>query len=97
MSKHTPGPWRHRRSAGHFAVTAGTLACCDVVAVVDTEENAEAEADARLISAAPDLLRIAERAQGLLELLLEGDPPSRERMLLMLRDTTAALAKADAS
>lgn len=60
--KHTPGPWRARRSAGHIAITNGLPPRIGTVAIIETEDNAEAEADAALMAAAPELadaLRVA--------------------------------------
>lgn len=56
MSAHTPGPWA---VDGHFVVRGDGTALCDVWASRPIP-NAEAEANARLIASAPDLLEALE-------------------------------------
>ena len=64
--KHTPGPWTFSEdgSGGNFRVSAGEIGvvggcgCCDSPWLGG--ENYEA--DARLIAAAPELLKAAQRA-----------------------------------
>lgn len=64
MSKHTPGPWRWVDQGGWFALMAanGVRVADDGSAgdeygrEVDPEDKGESGANARLLSAAPDLL-----------------------------------------
>lgn len=62
-TKHTPGPWTHRDSAhnGAFEVNGAdskTFVVADVFAYL--QYAGRAEANARLIAAAPELLQIAK-------------------------------------
>ena len=71
MSKHTPGPWEAKEDEyGHWGIYASGGECIAI-----TEER-EDEANARLIAAAPDMLKLLKgtlrylrasgnRAQGL--------------------------------
>ena len=62
MSKHTPGPWWLGRDPSHFgsltSITGGSDSTGGIrsVAEVGGLDIDEAEANARLISAAPDML-----------------------------------------
>lgn len=61
MSKHTPGPWkvsdhRHRNGEETFRIEHGHVG--EIVAFMESSAN---EADARLIAAAPELLKALER------------------------------------
>lgn len=52
MSAESPMPrvWRTRRSAGHIAITTGMPGRdLEVLCIVETEDNPEAEADAEMI------------------------------------------------
>jgi hypothetical protein len=64
MSKYTPGPWRLTEFQGCFAYVSsvyhGDLARV-VWRIEDDEHTPECEANARLISAAPDLLEALKR------------------------------------
>lgn len=83
MSAHTPGPWRTYRDS-HVAVVSGT----------DEEDTFRyvaqdmSEADARLIAAAPELLKALDELTLAVEFRID-DPRSR------LRDAArAAITKA---
>ena len=77
MTEHTPGPWRAFRGdrltahADDWCASAGPTMICSGIGF-----NDEAEANARLIAAAPDLLAALEEALSELETidmnLLEG-------------------------
>lgn len=54
--KHTPGPWTRCVSDQGYSVIAGYLQICELPKILD----AECEANARLIAAAPDLLAALE-------------------------------------
>ena len=74
-NKHTPGPWYHdaddklnperafgivRPLGAQFDIEAGTEGATEVIAEVCSDDGSgAAEADARLIAAAPDLLALA--------------------------------------
>lgn len=72
MSRHTPGPWRlsERPQAGYGVVaekpkvSGGTDAICTCRPAYRTDKSHdEAEANARLIAAAPDLLETLKIAR----------------------------------
>lgn len=58
-AKHTPGPWRYQEESDAYThiVRAGENF---FVCQLPQSTRGRAEADARLIAAAPDLLRVAE-------------------------------------
>ena len=93
MSAHTPGPWKLHFWAENVAVSSDRPKPrdCETVATVfrgpeqhgnETEERRTADANARLIAAAPDLLAALER------FVTEDDGPETWRM------ARAAIAKA---
>lgn len=68
MSKHTPGPWELcRRGQLHGVRHVSDDGCptdiCRVDWFVSTGQDTRAEANGRLIAAAPELLRAAEQAE----------------------------------
>ena len=77
--KHTPGPWEAVRSSSDLDEWAGWRikqpgsGLCDVAYVDDADAGPPvAEADARLIAAAPDLLAALEELYGWAAPLPEG-------------------------
>ena len=59
-TKHTPGPWETTRQSGiTYIWQAGTE---NAIAKVYADVNEDSEANARLIAAAPEFLRVAELA-----------------------------------
>lgn len=66
MNKHTPGPWQ---KAEPFASVKAPGRPC--IADCGSRSDLTAQANARLIAAAPDLLAALERTE---EILLGGDP-----------------------
>lgn len=80
--KHTPGPWyAHKYTPAGIAWHVSTRADdddnqFDYMRVCRTTDSETAEADARLIAAAPDLLAACERALDLLNEQNAGDKPS---------------------
>ena len=58
--EHTPGPWTAKIYERHHVVVIHSGAW-DEVATVDLAAMPDAEADARLIAAAPDLLALLEK------------------------------------
>ena len=69
MTKHTPGPWtmHPRFDDGAEVCAIAPVAWCSVASTVGSSgdqsiDAAEARANARLIAAAPDLLRALEAA-----------------------------------
>ena len=67
-TKHTPGPWHYEHPALSFSIHAAAIHVADVFAKVSggTSDKyvleEEADANARLIAAAPDLLKACEAA-----------------------------------
>lgn len=67
-AKHTPGPWTVSHPAISFQITAGKIHVADAFAKVSAGISdkyileSEAEANARLIAAAPDLLDACKQA-----------------------------------
>ena len=55
-SKHTPGPWRVVRVAAGFTIRAASRAVATLPSLVVRGRRQQAEADAHLIAAAPELL-----------------------------------------
>ena len=90
MSKHTPGPWA--LDGGNHIVSMAALSGSVRVAVIDTPDIhaavdwPEAHANARLVSAAPDLLEALTALVGLAR--MRAAP---------LGDYVSALAVADAA
>ena len=71
MSKHTPGPWMYAREPSGIA----TVAWCEDYAIgpdtgrgnpsqANYDDHGDAESDARLIAAAPELLALAKQYAG---------------------------------
>lgn len=99
--QHTPGPWSFRpqnypksRHVSHYEIQSGN----DMVATGAAHLFA-AEANARLIASAPDLLAAleaaAELAEGTVKLLRQLDMESgRIAAECVLRDARAAIARA---
>lgn len=69
MNKHTPGPWRvstpdHTSGATMIQAADGTIICSRVMAHDGSNDDIEAaEANARLVAAAPELLEALELAK----------------------------------
>ena len=70
MSEHTPGPWQVRGPSkvpgrkdmtGDFAIVSNGKIIAEAFFQIAKEYYAPAEANARLIAAAPDLLKILKR------------------------------------
>ena len=68
MSKHTPGPWRIGRSGNDYPYKIEAMDGRGITSWrgISRPYSAEGEANARLISAAPELLYAAELAESLL-------------------------------
>ncbi len=107
MSGHTPGPWRVQNGyLTIYALTHGDHGTTRAIAKAvhsDHEHGPavsfdEAEANARLISAAPDLLEAARKARSAIDALmgdtdLDGD---ESQEFLAMQALSAAIAKAEA-
>ena len=62
MSAHTPGPWEseeteHRISSSHWIMAGEHQSICIGAIIHFSGEHAQSDANARLIAAAPDLLK----------------------------------------
>lgn len=90
---HTPGPWRlERPRSGHKIHVSGFgwLRFARVWAEVGGQPNAEGEANARLIAAAPEMLEALKKARdGLMQL-----PASLAFEITHIREIDAVIAKA---
>lgn len=88
---HTPGPWEARTVPTRVAVFAesGRVATMAVTRTAEPHKLARAEANARLIAAAPDLLAFADMVA---RHYSDHSPLSEEGM--MARDARAAISKA---
>ena len=97
--KHTPGPWtvvkpQYENKKGVFAsiytnpATEKGFRTCEFDIRADGYQNSHAEANARLIAAAPDLLNMLQR---MADETAGGFPPC----LLTLEQARAAIAKAE--
>lgn len=82
-TKHTPGPWR----ADRRSILAGNVRCIAEVYSGAAESLAQADANKRLIAAAPDLLDVVIR-------LLREDADG-EFTIGLIEDARAAIAKAE--
>jgi hypothetical protein len=95
MSKHTPGPWNNNKWNCHehqISALGGTVALVSHSHSLISEESADA--NARLIAAAPDLL---EACKALIELpeIHEALKSGRARTIEPLHMARAAIAKAE--
>lgn len=92
---HTPGPWHvaHSPTYGSPFVTNDSGKLC-LTGTVGPKDLSEAEANARLIAAAPDLLALALRTQkamgDLLAVMPAGMPPEMRAWKDAVRDLWAA-------
>jgi hypothetical protein len=95
---HTPGPWRwdHESNVGNLIVDPERNAVATFQArshLKWAEQQAEREANARLIAAAPELL---EALKGLEQWYdAEVEPPHREFFNAAIAKARAAIAKAE--
>lgn len=83
-TKHTPGPWHARPPKAQNPSRAVVSAISGGVTIYDAPLTLETAANARLISASPDLLAACEAvyaAFGLKDTLPLGFPPALERLL----------------
>jgi len=97
MSKHTPGPWHYKIDG--FRITIGNASTRHdylehdrTVAVIE-DNSLHAQADARLITAAPDLLEACKLAQGALRYAQKDKDASLFRVALS--SISSAIRKAE--
>lgn len=105
MSKHTPGPWWLGRDPSHFgsltSITGGSDSTGGIrsVAEVGGLDIDEAEANARLISAAPDMLEVLKKLDDLRNEWRNNDNFSSidymDEIDNLAEDIRAAIAKAE--
>jgi len=60
MSKHTPGPWSNPKNS--LSIRAGNYTIAQVVAFWRSTDSQISDDNARLIAAAPELVRMLDRA-----------------------------------
>jgi hypothetical protein len=104
MSKHTPGPWSMSGPMGKdhlsgrepwFWISAETTLHLQVMACADGYVRGENEANARLISAAPDLLEALRTAiQMLVEWQMDYPESVGDNEAALMKAARAAIAKA---
>jgi hypothetical protein len=99
MSAHTPGPWKvdqQRRAHGYnVAVFSGDIAVADVPGIgKDPANDPEADANARLIAAAPELLGALDDLAWIVE-AGRVEPVARAEVDERLERARAAIAKAE--
>jgi len=101
-TKHTPGPWTaHRRNVGDYAIHGGTGIAENRIAIVSGTQNepfttmekmdAEETANAALIAAAPDLLRVCKE----LFSYLQFQEPETAATISMFNLSRQTLARAE--
>ena len=94
MSTHTPGPWHFGDTAGPIGIAVDRSDCHGFRNHVWIAKNIATESDARLISAAPDLLDCLRRT---LDALYNEtcEKPDSAWIAITKRDALAAIAKAE--
>lgn len=95
-TKHTPGPWRHERGMILYGETTQTDrgTCYNVIAALHGTALPNAQANARLISAAPELLAACEQHANYYDHALPDGAWTRTPMWGILAAIRAAIAKA---
>jgi hypothetical protein len=95
LPEHTPGPWAYEQRAemgdAQWVVYDPDSDNGDILAVVDADPEQSAEANARLIAAAPDLLAVVATMLGAAEADALDDKSNVWRSAML--DARAALAK----
>lgn len=98
-AQHTPGPWKAesakdyasgRHDDKRWTVHANGM---PLIAIVD-QYRGQAQANARLIASAPELLAALERVAEDLEYFASEVPPSKDECGAMAKAARAAIAKA---
>lgn len=94
-TKHTPGPWAYDNATGEVYRDDGDV--CPMIANVyrDNTSDTQADADGRLIAAAPELLKALVRANAVLRNLDQPDMTPGEIQDAM-KQASAAIAKTKA-
>lgn len=93
MSGHTPGPWRYQEGADaytHIVRASGNRFLCQLA----QDTSGVAEADARLISAAPDLLAAAQTVLAGLNARIDAAPSTAKPVFNGIADLHDAIGKA---
>lgn len=93
--KHTPGPWRFNAHGAIFGPGGEPIQTCGEYAIRFGEGTEEAFANARLIAAAPDLLKACKMAFKDLEPFEWTDLPDGYAVLATVRKLRAAIKKAE--
>jgi FMN phosphatase YigB (HAD superfamily) len=94
MEKHTPGPWECGKFAHYFTDVVAVDGRRVATATIAYRSSAEADANARLLAAAPDLLAALRTARERIVSLSDATGSVSRRTLA---DIDAAIAKAEAS
>ena len=96
--KHTPGIWNYSKTVNDYSIHAGTSPS-DIAGVYQYSRNIppeEAEANAKLIAAAPDLLQALQDAEHLLRIYYRdaNKNASDEETNKVLAQCSSAVSKA---
>jgi hypothetical protein len=100
----TPGQWRVVDEIGayagvevhaHYTSADGADVMQTIADVIDTGDDTETLANARLIAAAPDLLTMLRLAKGMLDMLMPGSCMCIAGALCNLHQIDAVIAKAE--
>lgn len=97
-SKHTPGPWRVNSLGPARIIYDGSRegwAIADVKTYHGRHAAGQAEANAHLIAAAPDMLESVKRMRWLCSELHAGNSFSRDDLLRWLEEADSAIRRAE--
>lgn len=94
QTKHTQGPWRTSLTEGQRAWNVSSEATGRTVAIV-SDWSPEAEANARLIAAAPELLEALKSARFAIQVTLDSGLVTEKNVRSTLNHIDAAIAKAE--
>jgi len=92
-AKHTPGPWRFRNTGA--TIRAGSVKDSTLTEVAFLPPRSNREADACLITAAPDLLDAAKKVLAGLNARIDAAPGNALPVFDGIADLYAAIAKAE--
>lgn len=92
MSGHTPGPWAMNPVLARVDAMPSLLPVCQLLWPTDERPEAETEANARLIAAAPELLEALKECADRLEIHIKHseDLVAHMRAVAVIRKATGA-------
>ncbi len=96
--KHTPGPWVVEKSATVFEIFSGdatTLVATSRRSLLSSKMDESAEANARLIAAAPELLEALKACADVLSVFVQDGTSAQDSVVdKILKQSIEAIAKA---